>query len=76
MTDRNEDQGAKAGEPLPDDLDCPGTPMIDRAHSEAHEDDNDYLPLPPIICRGIGAWREDQPSLWVRLRRWRRWLSG
>ena len=73
MTDRKDDQGTKTGEQAPSDLDYLDMPRIYRRPQEARDDGDDYLPLPRIVCRGIGAWREEKPSLWFRLRRW---ISG
>lgn len=70
MADRKEDQDAKAGEQAPAEMDCLDIPMVNRMLPDVRDDEGDYLPLPPIICRGIGKWREEKPSLWSRLRRW------
>jgi hypothetical protein len=70
MTDRKEYQQAKAVEQSSDDSDNLDIPMINRTPSEARDDEGDYLPLPHFICRGIGEWHQEKPSLWSRLRNW------
>jgi len=71
MTDRNAEPGSKNSM-------TSAAPSKADQHDQAAPQtaDDDYLPLPPIICRCIGMWREEEEQarrerkLWYRLSQW------
>lgn len=70
MTDRNAEQESK------NNMTSSSPRKADQHHQAAPQtDDNDYLPLPPIICRCLGTMRKEtqarrEPKLWYRLLQW------
>jgi hypothetical protein len=70
MTDRNAEQESKNSMTY-----SPPTNAGQRRQAALQPDDDDYLPLPPIICRGIGTLHKEaqarrERKLWYRLFQW------